>query len=67
MSAIDFRTSVKRKADPKGDRVVITMDGKVCTSRTDTPEWFADVRVVWQFLPYSLTGEGNPWTREGDE
>lgn len=29
MSAIDFRTSVKRKADPKGDRVVITMDGKV--------------------------------------
>ncbi|KAI5451195.1 Cyanate hydratase [Naganishia albida] len=47
MSAIDFRTSVKRKADPKGDRVVITMDGK--------------------FLPYSLTGEGNPWTRESDE
>lgn len=29
MSAIDFRTSVKRKEDPKGDRVVITMDGKV--------------------------------------
>jgi hypothetical protein len=32
MSAIDFRTSVKRKADPKGDRVVITMDGKVSGS-----------------------------------
>ncbi|KAJ9107648.1 hypothetical protein QFC21_001108 [Naganishia friedmannii] len=47
MSAIDFRTSVKRKQDPKGDRVVITMDGK--------------------FLPYSLTGEGNPWTRESEE
>lgn len=28
MSAIDFRTSVTRKADPKGDRVVITLDGK---------------------------------------
>ncbi|WWC59046.1 cyanate hydratase [Kwoniella dejecticola CBS 10117] len=28
MSAIDFRTSVERKKDPKGDRVVITMDGK---------------------------------------
>lgn len=28
MSAIDFRTSVERKPDPKGDRVVIVMDGK---------------------------------------
>lgn len=28
MSAIDFRTSVARKPDPKGDRVVITLDGK---------------------------------------
>jgi cyanate lyase len=28
MSAIDFRTSVKRKADPNGDRVVIELDGK---------------------------------------
>ncbi|RSH79113.1 Cyanate hydratase [Apiotrichum porosum] len=28
MSAIGFRTSVERKADPKGDRVVITLDGK---------------------------------------
>ena len=32
MSAIDFRTSVARKADPKGDRVVITLDGKVSFS-----------------------------------
>lgn len=30
MSAIDFRTSLVRKPDPKGDRVVITLDGKVC-------------------------------------
>jgi cyanate lyase len=28
MSAIDFNMSVERKADPKGDRVVVTMDGK---------------------------------------
>ncbi|GFZ49025.1 cyanase [Saitozyma sp. JCM 24511] len=28
MSAIDFRTSLERKKDPKGDRVVITLDGK---------------------------------------
>ncbi|WVQ97717.1 cyanate hydratase [Kwoniella sp. CBS 9459] len=28
MSAIDFRTTLERKKDPKGDRVVITMDGK---------------------------------------
>ncbi|KAL7423318.1 Cyanate hydratase [Cryptotrichosporon argae] len=28
MSAINFRTSVERKVDPAGDRVVITMDGK---------------------------------------
>ena len=28
MSAIDFNMSVERKADPKGDRVVLTMDGK---------------------------------------
>lgn len=32
MSAIDFRTSVTRKTDPKGDRVVITLDGKVSLS-----------------------------------
>ncbi len=28
MSAIDFNMSVERKTDPKGDRVVLTMDGK---------------------------------------
>ena len=28
MSAIDFTLTVDRQADPKGDRVVVTMDGK---------------------------------------
>lgn len=28
MSAIDFNMSIERKHDPKGDRVVVTMDGK---------------------------------------
>lgn len=28
MSAIDFNMTVERKEDPKGDRVVVTMDGK---------------------------------------
>jgi cyanate lyase len=28
MSAIDFEVEIKRKPDPKGDRVVITFDGK---------------------------------------
>ncbi|HLJ08500.1 MAG TPA: cyanase [Acidimicrobiia bacterium] len=28
MSAIDFELSIDRKEDPKGDRVVVTMDGK---------------------------------------
>ncbi|WP_417499022.1 cyanase [Methylophaga sp.] len=28
MSAIDFNMSVERKHDPKGDRVVVTMNGK---------------------------------------
>jgi len=28
MSAIDFTMNVERKADPKGDRVVVTLDGK---------------------------------------
>jgi len=28
MSAIDFEIDIKRKSDPKGDRVVITFDGK---------------------------------------
>ncbi|GAC1647764.1 MAG: hypothetical protein NVS4B8_20560 [Herpetosiphon sp.] len=27
-SAIDFEMDIQRKADPKGDRVVLTMDGK---------------------------------------
>ena len=28
MSAIDFEMHLERKSDPKGDRVVVTMDGK---------------------------------------
>jgi len=28
MSAIDFTMDIKKKEDPKGDRVVITMEGK---------------------------------------
>jgi|SRR5438270_2504164 len=28
MSAIDFELSIDKKQDPKGDRVVVTMDGK---------------------------------------
>ena len=28
MSAIDFTMDIDRKADPKGDRVVVTLDGK---------------------------------------
>lgn len=28
MSAINFRMSVERRADPRGDRVVVTFDGK---------------------------------------
>jgi cyanate lyase len=28
MSAIDFTISIDKKEDPKGDRVVITLDGK---------------------------------------
>ena len=28
MSAIDFEMDVQKKADPKGDRVVVTMNGK---------------------------------------
>jgi cyanate lyase len=28
MSAIDFEMDIQKKEDPKGDRVVITMDGK---------------------------------------
>ena len=28
MSAIDYTMTVERKEDPKGDRVVVTLDGK---------------------------------------
>jgi cyanate lyase len=28
MSAIDFSVDIKRKKDPKGDRVVVTLNGK---------------------------------------
>jgi cyanate lyase len=28
MSAIDFDMEIKRKEDPKGDRVVVTLNGK---------------------------------------
>jgi len=28
MSAIDFEMNIERKSDPKGDRVLITLDGK---------------------------------------
>ncbi len=34
MSAIDFRMDVTRKADPAGDRVVVTLDGKFLPFRT---------------------------------
>jgi hypothetical protein len=73
MSAIDFRTSVARKPDPKGDRVVITLDGKVsrvfgsiiekemCWRLTGLLSAFGP---VIQFLPYSSTAEGGTWTRE---
>ena len=33
MSAIDFELTIERKADPKGDRVVVTYDGKFLTNR----------------------------------
>jgi len=34
MSAIDFSMDIQRKADPKGDRVVVTMNGKFLPYRT---------------------------------
>ncbi|MEA2641765.1 MAG: cyanate lyase [Chloroflexota bacterium] len=34
MSAIDFEMHVERKADPKGDRVVVTLDGKFLPYRS---------------------------------
>ena len=51
MSAIDFRTSLTRKPDPKGDRVVITLDGKVI----DPVYLIASRETDQQFLPYSPT------------
>lgn len=34
MSAIDFEMDIQRKADPKGDRCVITLNGKFLPYRT---------------------------------
>lgn len=34
MSAIDFEMSIARRPDPKGDRVVVTLDGKFLPYRT---------------------------------
>jgi cyanate lyase len=34
MSAIDFSLTVDRQEDPKGDRVVVTMNGKFLSYRT---------------------------------
>jgi cyanate lyase len=36
MSAIDFRTSVTKKNEAGVDRVVITLDGKVCLRHVST-------------------------------
>jgi cyanate lyase len=33
MSAIDFTIDVEKKPDPKGDRVVVTMNGKFLAYR----------------------------------
>ncbi len=33
MSAIDFELDIQRKPDPKGDRVVVTLDGKFLSYR----------------------------------
>jgi len=33
MSAIDFEIDIQRKPDPKGDRVLLTMDGKFLSYR----------------------------------
>jgi cyanate lyase len=33
MSAIDFEMTIARKPDPKGDRVVVTLDGKFLSYR----------------------------------
>ncbi len=34
MSAIDFSMDVKKQVDPKGDRVVVTMNGKFLPYKT---------------------------------
>ena len=34
MSAIDYSMDIKRQADPKGDRVVVTLNGKFLPYRT---------------------------------
>jgi cyanate lyase len=34
MSAVDFEMTIERREDPKGDRVVVTMDGKFLRYRT---------------------------------
>jgi cyanate lyase len=34
MSAIDFKMDIVREADPKGDRVTITMNGKFLPYKT---------------------------------
>ncbi|MBO1330076.1 cyanase [Streptomyces sp. VRA16 Mangrove soil] len=34
MSAIDFSMDIQKKPDPKGDRVVVTLDGKFLPYRT---------------------------------
>jgi cyanate lyase len=34
MSAIDFEMTIERRPDPKGDRVVVTLDGKFLSYRT---------------------------------
>jgi len=34
MSAIDFSINIARKADPKGDRVIVTLDGKFLPYKT---------------------------------
>ncbi len=34
MSAIDFSMDIQRKEDPKGDRVIVTMNGKFLPYRT---------------------------------
>lgn len=48
MSAIGFRTSLEKKTDATGDRVVITLDGKVSRLPSSSS---------CQFLPYSTTDQ----------